>query len=528
MAARKVHSEHSVPAQQFGDVQRLLTEGQYFSALNAALKLRASFPDALAPITLAVRASMGLGDEQNARNLALQATQLRPRNVAARILYAQTLVRSGDAPQAFALLRQIEDSAAARPGALRRVARFHRQYGCGKDAFRVTLKAMELEPDDVDTVYRAALLAHRLGRPSEARALCRRVISIDPDHIESCLLRSVLDPARPGEHHLDALGFLLEAHPDENPQRAGLCQALGRELEDLGQFDAAFASYAEAARLRTIDPSGNPLLNAASTDAIEKAYQALTRLPLPDPSRGPSSEVPGADRAGDLFLLGLPCAGFEAFRRWLDAQTPFQSIGKIDPLRWLIDRPGDNTVDQSQPIDEAGVRRFAVAYEECLRHLNSLDSSWFLHDSPGCFVYFGLLRHALPRARFIHLRRDPLDQCVELFCPEPGELQLSAGSLDALCEHFTAYHRLMGFSRRHFPGAMLEIDYAQFVAEPERVWESICRFLSLEPQKMPSFKKLVDERPDERPDERIGRSRRFSSALATLARRLQANGVPVS
>jgi tetratricopeptide (TPR) repeat protein len=408
-----------------------------------------------------------------------------------------------------------------RPGALRRLAMFHSRFGSESDGYRVLLKALESGPGDPEALYQAALLARRLGRQREARALCRRLITLEPDHSAAHLLRSTLEPAKAGAHRLDSLGFLLRAHPEGSPQRGVLCQALGRELEDLDQFEAAFVSYEEAARLRA-SRTGR-LLDATAVTAVEKAFAPLCRASATF-SPGSESGKPAAETAPhDLFLVGLPCTGFDEFRRWLAVQNGLQSAGPADPVNWLINRGGNAGPADLQSIDEQAVRDFAESLGRHRSTAGRINARWALHDSPGHFQYLGLLRRALPGARFIHLRRDPLDQCLDLFSPGPGEPQLPASSLDGLVDHFTACHRLMGFWRRHFPGALLDVDYESFVRSPEQVWTGISQFLELETAGPP-----VTLAPfTERPAERCGRARRFSEPLSIAARRLRGNGVPL-
>lgn len=519
-----------MPAQQTGPerallvVRQLLLDGRYRAALNAAIELIDRYPDAPGPLTLAARASIALGDSPGARDFAHRATQLRPRNVAARLLYAQTLVLLGDAPQAFRLVGQIEESAAQRAGALRRIARFHEQFGCEEQAYRVLLNAMEADPDHADAVYRAALLARRLGHQKTALALCRRVFSLDPDHPEACFLRATLQVAKAGEHHLAALDFLLQDHPDESTHRGALCRALGRELEDLGQFEAAFLSYKEAARLHGVETGASHQLEASKVGVLEEVYAPLRATVYSEDEGEGQSIHANLSGSADLVLVGLPCAGLDEFRRWLGAQENIRAPDVTDPLRWLLKQHARTVAKDPQPIGEGDMRAFARALERQRGGSEEQSSEWLLHEAPAHYLHFGLLRRALPRALFIHLRRDPLDQCLDLFCPGPGEPKLVLDSLDAASEHFTAYHRLMGFWRRHFPGAILEIDYEQFVADPERVWGKVSRFLSL----AASEPVMVQRTFTERPEERQGRAGRFTSELSTLARRLRANGVPVS
>lgn len=524
---------------------RLLKDGQPAEALALADHIHGLYPKALKPLMLGSRACFLLGDYQGAVERTALACALRPRNVEASLLNAEAVLRAGAPGDAFERVRRIERSAGQRAGALRRVAAFYEQFSTVKDAYRARLKALDLAPDDADILYGAARLARRLGRMREARALTRRLAYLKPDHAGAWALRSSLKVARPGAHNLEALGFLLEQHPEAGPRRAALCHALGRELEDLGQFEAAFTSYREAVDLSAPDvpvPRAR-VLDEAGLEAIERRLQPLAgRVPA-----GQADTKPPVN--GPVFLVGLSCDGFELLHDLLDSHPGLQSLGAADPVRRVLGRwPGT----ASQSWDEAGAMAFGSALEAQIRDSCELTEAApdrdaldpgapqatvtrALDAAPGHFAHLGLLRVALPGARFIHLRREPLDQCLALFAATPDGPGQNSWNLEELAGHYTAYQRLMGHWRRHFPGALLEIDFEALLSAPGRVLGELSAFLALAPDFPLAAMNEPGVAPDLnaigrkglRPEEWLGRAGRFSDQLAPLAARLRANGVPV-
>ncbi len=99
--------------------------------------------------------------------------------------------------------------------------------------------------------------------------------------------------------------------------------------------------------------------------------------------------------------------------------------------------------------------------------------------TPQNFLYIGLIRLALPGAKIIHLRRHPMDVCYAIY-----KTLFRAGypfsySLQDVGRYYIAYRRLMDHWREVMPGALLDVDYEQLVANPETQVRRIFEYLEL-------------------------------------------------
>jgi hypothetical protein len=106
---------------------------------------------------------------------------------------------------------------------------------------------------------------------------------------------------------------------------------------------------------------------------------------------------------------------------------------------------------------------------------------------PLNFVFVGLIHLALPRARFIHIRRDPLDTCMSCFSLLFTGSQPFAYDLAELGRYYRGYESVMDHWRRVLPqGVMMDVQYEELVEDIECVsravlqhcglqWEDACR-----------------------------------------------------
>ena len=85
---------------------------------------------------------------------------------------------------------------------------------------------------------------------------------------------------------------------------------------------------------------------------------------------------------------------------------------------------------------------------------------------PANFRYAGLIHLALPHARMIHARRDPVDTCLSCFMQRiPQSYTYDLGELG---RYYRAYEWLMAHWREVLPASvMLEVDYEDVVGDLE-------------------------------------------------------------
>jgi hypothetical protein len=82
--------------------------------------------------------------------------------------------------------------------------------------------------------------------------------------------------------------------------------------------------------------------------------------------------------------------------------------------------------------------------------------------------YLGLIRMALPDARVIHTRRDPVDTCLSCFAQTFSAGFGYTNDLGDLGRYYRGYAELMAHWRDVLPeGAMLEVQYEDLVADFE-------------------------------------------------------------
>ena len=95
--------------------------------------------------------------------------------------------------------------------------------------------------------FQSGIAHHQLGQLSQAQAIYRRLLEIDPRHAEALHLLGVI-AYQTGDHQsaVDLIGQAIEV----NPSQASYYSNRGLAHKELNQLDAAVANYDKAIALK--------------------------------------------------------------------------------------------------------------------------------------------------------------------------------------------------------------------------------------------------------------------------------------
>ncbi len=240
--------------------------------------------------------------------------------------------------------------------------------------------------------------------------------------------------------------------------------ALGKGLEDVGDYPRAFEHWLEGNALRRREVEYNET-------AYQRAFQAITE-------RFDQSLLDRFGGVGDpspvpIFIVGMPRSGTTLVEQILASHPQVQAAGELSHLHRVASTVPDadgRVIAFPQSIarlDGDGFRRMGQAYLASLPTLG--DGKTRITDKmPTNFAYVGLLRLILPNARIIHTVRDPVDTCVSCFSRLfPAGVTFSYDLAELGC-YYRWYHELMEHWRTVLPaGAMLDVVYEDVIDDLE-------------------------------------------------------------
>lgn len=308
---------------------------------------------------------------------------------------------------------------------------------------------------------RAVLLAE-LGRLDEARAMLGRAIALAPG--DPVLLHNfgLFGRFVPGHPHLAALAALDPAALGER-RAAYLHFARAKAAADLGDPDGAFGHLAR----------GNALLRGRlvhDPDHYDRLAERVRAVFTPELA-GPPRRVE-RDAARPVFVVGMPRSGSTLVERILAGHRSVRSAGEADAFRAALEgcapSPAAAYPEIAARLGAADLRRLGERYRALLPRMPA-GAAAVVDKTLVNVWYLGLIRLALPEARFIHVRRDPVDAGLSCFEQLFNADQPFAYDLAEIGRYSRSVSDVMAHWRAVLPeAALLEIAYEDLVADPER------------------------------------------------------------
>ncbi len=332
-------------------------------------------------------------------------------------------------------------------------------------------KALALDPRCGGAHARIGWAKLEAGKSGEAQAAFETALAIDPSSSFYWNLFVRVKKVSRDDGTIRALERLLPGIDKLQPtDQVYLHFALGKALADIGENERSFAHYTEGNRIN------RGIIRYDEKDLLDRMDRAGS---LYAPSLASRCAGHGDPSDAPIFILGMPRTGSTLVEQILAAHPKVLAIGETTALResvrkldlkngsqfpdWLPDiSPEDADTLGREYLDRLG--RIAHAREpgaDLSRVARVTDKL------PGNFLYLGLIHLALPNARVIHTRRDPLETCLSCFRIYFETLQFTC-DLSELGRYYRHYERLM--ARWHEvlpPDLVLDVDYEALVADTE-------------------------------------------------------------
>lgn len=395
-----------------------------------------------------------------------QVIQLAPERVEAHARLADLLYRRGKHEDALAAYEQTSKVAPSSPLGRLGAAKALIMRDRPAEAEPI-LKSLSTADPQGEANLVLGLLQAEAGRFDEAGASFERCLAAAP--WKAAAYHGLVTSRRMKEADrplLDRIQTRLGAPDVTEPQRMTLHFSAGKFLDDVKDYAGAMQQFDAANAIRR---KLAPFDRAQFTARVDRIIARFTRGffeahgALGDPDETP------------VLVLGMPRSGTTLFERII-ASHPRVSGGGELPY-WNDRAPA--AVDA--PIEELE-RSAGELREGYLRVLRGIgpDAARVTDKMPFNFLWIGLVHLLLPRARFVHCRRNPIDTCLSIYSIQFAQNWGFASDRAELAAYYRQYLRLMDHWRAVLPpGRLLEVDYERATAEPEPVARRLVEFCGL-------------------------------------------------
>jgi Flp pilus assembly protein TadD len=335
------------------------------------------------------------------------------------------------------------------------------------------LQAMTINPNLVEIHCNLGKVLMSLGRMGEAEIFLNQAIELAPGDakpLTTALTYIAYQQNDPRFNQLEAIYSQRGSLPLED--RIKLNFAMGKAMEEIGQYDRSFSAYEEGNQLYY---QGHPFDEAEEerslqnictlfTDSLPKECSALanTRLPIQD------DRVP-------IFIVGMLRSGSTLIEQVLSSHPDVYGAGELSVLKAVLSC-GDLAYGQDSL---SAIRKLGQEYLDRVWKF-APEARYITDKQLGNYFHLGMIHLMLPNAKIIHATRDPMDTCFSCYA-----LQFTHGheytyELSMLGREYQRYMKLM----QHWhsvlpPGRILDVRYEDNIADPEREARRMLDYLGL-------------------------------------------------
>ena len=330
------------------------------------------------------------------------------------------------------------------------------QARSGKDAIAMENFdiALSLDPDNPAGVGGKASLLQTLGRFDEAEVLFRRGFELAPNNGENYRSFIASHKTRPGD---PVIAMMLERYNDpELPKtdRMNIGFAIAKALEDVKEYDRVFRYLDEAnALMREISPY----------NIVQRFQQVRLTKEAFDNFDWHGARIEGTTDFAPIFVTGMPRSGTTLIEQIIASHslvTGAGEVGEAAGAAHTLAMPNGQplAVGLIPPEDIAAMGHDFATYIRA----RFPDTPQITDKSIQSYMSLGLLKLAMPKSRFIIVRRDPRDNLLSIYKNKfPDDTHLYAYDQRDLAQYYGTFVEMIDFWRARVPDWFHEVQYEE-------------------------------------------------------------------
>ena len=422
---------------------------------------------ALAPAMVSALTALGRlqtwsGTPERAVPLLRRALQAQPDALPAQIALGNALTRLRDYPAAeVALSRAVELAAGKSAEALALLAQAQAHLGKDDAALGSYEAALAADANHAAAQGGMAALLQTLGRFDEAEQWFRRVFVTDPNNGENYRLFIASHKCKPGDPIIAQMQARFDDPAVSDGDRANLGFAIAKALEDVKSYDQVFGYLNPAnALMRKTNPY-ELTQRQREIAAVRKAMEGFDWH---------AAQINGTSAYAPIFVTGMPRSGTTLIEQIIASHSAMTGAGEVGDGTRMAQKllfEGEGAPRAMTDLAAGEIAGLGRDYEALMR--GRFPTAVQVTDkSIQTYLFIGLMKLALPRARFIVVRRDPRDTLLSIYKNKfPDGTHLYGYDLADLAHYYTTFVQMIAFWREAVPDWFYEVSYESLVANPE-------------------------------------------------------------
>jgi tetratricopeptide (TPR) repeat protein len=447
----------------------------------------------VAAIRMLAQVAARLGRDEDSLKLLERCLELAPDFYSARYAYAMMLHRRNDPARALGEVERLLAVDPRNPAYRNLAAVILSRVGEYERASRMYAELVKEHPGNSKVWLSYGHVLKTEGRLDESVAAYRRSIAREPGFGEAYWSLANLKTFRFGEADLDAMRAAAADARTDDENRWHLHFALGKALEDAGDYAASFDHYAKGNALHR---ASHPYDAGLNTRRIERLKAVFTREFFA------SRAGAGWPDPAPIFIVGMPRAGSTLLEQILSSHSAVEGTTELPEittmareLRGLAESEDIGAyadVLAAMPAD--ALRQLGERYVHRTLVHRKTSRPHYIDKMPNNFLHVAMIHLALPNARIIDARRHPMACCFSNFKQHYARGQRFSYDLADVGRFYRDYVALMAHFDAVLPGRIHRVLYERIVEDTEAELRRLLDYCGL-PFESQCLRFFENERP---------------------------------
>ncbi len=480
-SARNARARHaSLPRAEprLAQVSGLLHANNLEAAERELRGYLAEHPEDVAALHMLAEAQ-ARGDRPDEAEITLRrCLALAPSYTRARHALTQLLLGLSRLDEALDSARQLLALDFNNLGSKRLLAAVYMARSAYDEAISIYESLIKGDPGRAGTWMSYGHALKTLNRTEEGIAAYRRTIELAPQLGEAYWSLANLKTFRFSDSDIERMRQFAAQPQLSAEDRVSFLYALGKAAEDRGDVEAAFDNYSRGAALHLSASNYKPGHLKTVTD---KTCEVLTREFFA--ARAGS----GAPDPDPIFIVGLPRAGSTLLEQILASHSQVEGTAELSDMHLVADslltpaesRAGRIFLDAISDLPIEQFRELGETYLKTTRLHRVAGRPLFINKMPNDFMHIGLIHLALPNAKIIDARRNPMACGWSCFKQHFARGQLFTYDLGEIGRYYADYVRMMAHYDEVLPGRVHLVIHEHLVSDPEPNIRALLEYCAL-------------------------------------------------
>lgn len=337
-------------------------------------------------------------------------------------------------------------------------------------------KALELEPGAAEAWLHLGNALGSAGKLDEAAEALLKVAAAPSVGLYALSRLVHMRKTVEGAPEQALLARYLEREEGMSEElRAQLHFALGKSLDDLGQYDQAFAHFRTANAL-------NKKIHPFDLEGFVEQAKRLRALASPKLIARCGGE--GVRQIAPIFITGMPRSGTTLMDQMFSRHPRVMAGGELRALPAAMHRAARLREALEEQIEEDtltpdDLKQLGEVYMDAVRS-EGIRSEYVSDKMPSNHLYAGYAAMALPRAKVLFMRRHPLDCLLSNYVQNFGRNQPASSDFAHLAATYREFDRMVTYWSEVIPDRVQVVHYEDVVADAEGQMRAILEFVGLD------------------------------------------------